>query len=112
MRLKESLGAWDSPDFVKFFKSEVESLSVDELPLQQQLRLGNVALDDGFELMVLRRWEEGGRLYVKAGLFFRGIVSGSCCIDDPTPVEAHEEYCELVFDIDRETGETKIRSSG
>jgi len=45
---------------------------------------------------------------VRAGVFYRGIIAGSCCIDDPTPVEPHEEYCELEFRIDRETGETEV----
>ncbi len=112
MRLKECLEAWKGADFGRLFKAEVTSLTAEELSLQEQLRRGSVALEGVQDVMVLRRWEEGGKLYVKAGLFYRGIIAGSCCIDDPTPVEPHEEYCELEFRIDRETGETEVRSVG
>ncbi len=112
MRLKNCLSEWEAPDFARLFKAEVISLGAEELPLQQQLCRGNVALDGVQDVMVLRRWEEADRLHVKAGLFFRGIIAGSCCIDDPTPVEPHEEYCELEFRIDRKTGETEVLSAG
>ncbi len=112
MRLNNCLKVWGSADFVRVFKAEVESLSVDELSLQQQLCRGNIALDDGFQVMVLRHWDEHEKLHVRAGLFYHGIIAGSCCIDDPTPVEPHEEYCELEFCIDRETGETEVHPAG
>ncbi len=109
MKLTDSLDAWDSHDFARRFKAEVVALKSEDLSLQQQLCRGNVALNGVQEVMVLRRWEEDAWLHVKAGLFYRGIIAGSCCIDDPTPVEPHEEYCELEFLIDRRTGDAKVR---
>ncbi len=108
MKLVDSLEAWNDSDFVQRFKTEVASQKVEALSLQQQLCRGSVALEGIQDVMVLHRWENGGRLHVRAGVFYRGIIAGSCCIDDPTPVEPHEEYCELEFRIDRETGETEV----
>ncbi len=110
MKLTECLKAWGGSDFARLFKAEVESLRVDELLLQQQLCRGSVALDDDFEVMLLSSREEDGWLRVKAGVFFRGIIAGSCCIDDPTPVEPQEEYCELQFRIDRNSGEAVVEA--
>ena len=108
MKLTTCLNAWGEPDFARLFKSEIESFNVDALPLQQQLRQSSAALDDGFEVMLLDSREKDGKFYIKAGIFFRGIIAGSCCIDDPTPVEPQEEYCELEFYINPETGTVEI----
>jgi hypothetical protein len=42
------------------------------------------------------------------GVFFSGIITGCSCADDPTPVETQNEYCELLFAIDKATAETTI----
>ena len=109
MRFTKCLPAWETPDFGKILKSEIESLDGRELPLQKGLRQGSVALESEFGAMILRTWEEGGCIHVKSGVFFQGIITGCSCADDPTPVEPHHEYCELEFRIDRETGEVMVR---
>ena len=108
MKLRECLDSWGSPGFAGAFKAEVKASGVDDLPLQRQLRHGSVALDGVLDVVVLSCREDGRRIRVKAGLFYNGIIAGSCCIDDPTHVEPREEYCELLFLIDRESGETVV----
>jgi hypothetical protein len=51
--------------------------------------------------MVIASEADGDRIRVRVGVFFSGIVAGCSCADDPTPVEAQNEYCELLVDIDR-----------
>jgi hypothetical protein len=41
-------------------------------------------------------------------VFFSGILSGCSCADDPTPVEAQAEYCELAIAIDTASGEADV----
>lgn len=109
-RLNRSLNAWRTPDFRDVFKQEVGQLGVNQLPLQQGLsRSSHVSGDDyDYEVVVLNVAEEPQRLLVKAGVFYHGIIAGCSCADDPTPVDEQTEYCEVLFDIDKHTGEAEI----
>lgn len=69
---------------------------------------GNYALDANFSAMLIGASDGPEVLRVKAGIFYAGIVAGCSCADDPTPVEPHSEYCELQFDIDKRTAETRV----
>jgi hypothetical protein len=108
IRLPDSLRAWRSPDFKDVLKNEVERLSAGQLPLQQALKTSSHALDGPFDAMVIGVADEPGVIRVKVGIFFSGIVAGCNCADDPTPVEAQNEYCELSLAIDKSTAETSV----
>lgn len=105
--LPESLKAWNTPDFRGVLKREIARLGA-RLPLQQGLSGSSYALDDAVEAVVHRTWESEGRILARVGIFYAGIVAGCSCADDPTPVEAQTEYCELDVAIDRVTGEARI----
>jgi hypothetical protein len=45
---------------------------------------------------------------LKAGVFYTGIIAGCSCSDDPSPVDEQNEYCDLLFTIDKLTAETQI----
>ena len=45
---------------------------------------------------------------VKAGLAYNGIIAGCSCSDDPTPIDETNEYCEVLFSINKETAETTV----
>jgi hypothetical protein len=60
-------------------------------------------------VLLLRATQAGNRLQVKTGIIYAGILGGCSCADDPTPLEAQPEYCELWFDIDLRSGETHVR---
>lgn len=108
IRLPESLAAWGSPGFEAAFKREVEQLSPDVLPLQQGLAHTSAVAGNGFSVRLIGSRADAARLHVRAGIFYAGIVGGCSCADDPTPVEAQPEYCELLFDINRMNGEAKV----
>lgn len=101
LRLPLSLAAWGSPAFAATLKQELEAQDAGCLPLQQGLSTGSAVLDNGFSVMVLGAEATPEAIRVRLGVFFSGIVAGCSCADDPTPVEAQNEYCELVLTIDR-----------
>jgi len=45
---------------------------------------------------------------VKAGLLYNGIIAGCSCSDDPTPTDETNEYCDVLFCIDRQTAKTTV----
>ena len=107
--LKESLAAWGDPSFSDIFKSEVEQLRHEDLPLQQGLSLSSyVSSDEPFRVMVINSSEDAGQIRIKAGVFYSGIIAGCSCADDPTPTDVQAEYCDLEFRIDKESAETQV----
>ncbi len=104
MMFEQCLSALGTEGLGKILKSEIENLDGRELPLQQGMSRGNVALESNFSVMILHTREEASRIHVKSGVFFQSINAGSCCVNDPTPVEPHDEYCEMEFEIDKKTG--------
>jgi len=108
IRLKNTLASWNSPDFEQIFQQEVQSLSPGSLPLQQALSFSNQVHESEIKVMVISAVEQHNVIIVKAGIFFCGIDAGSCCADDPSTITEQPEYGELVFAIDRLTGDTVV----
>lgn len=108
VRLPQSLAAWGTPAFADALRDEIGRLDIDALPLQRGLRAGSSVAGDRFDVMVLNVQAAGETIEARVGVFFQGILGGCSCADDPTPVEAQNEYCELQLHIDRRTGETRI----
>lgn len=108
IRLTKTLNAWGTPAFGEVAKREIEQLGAANLPLQQGLSNTSYALDTAFNAMIISASEEAGCLRVRAGIFYSGIIAGCSCADDPTPVEAQSEYCEMRFDIDKVTAATTV----
>lgn len=83
-------------------------MNAQQLPLQQGLVTGSVAIGDTLSATILSAVEEAGFLRVKAGLFYAGIIAGCSCADDPTPVGEHPEYCEVQLYINKATAEATV----
>lgn len=99
--LPASLAAWDGPDFAATLKHELAALGPGVLPLQQALTASSYALDEPVTISVIASRVEADHLLVRIGVFFQGIIAGCNCADDPTPVEALNEYAEMDVRIDR-----------
>lgn len=107
--LPHALAAWNTPGFGRVFKQEVEQLDPTLLPLQQGLTGTSAVADEPIGVMVLGASATAdGRLRVKAGIFYAGVLSGCSCADDPTPLESQPEYCELWFEIDLRSAATRV----
>ena len=108
IQLTKALSAWGSPDFNAILKHEIVHLGADHLPLQQGLSSSNYVTDDAITVIINRVAELENIIRVKAGIFYRGVIGGCNCADDPTPSGENDEYCEVQFDIDKTTAETVI----
>lgn len=108
VRLVNALKAWGSNEFEAVYKAEVAGLEKELLPLQAGLASSSHVSDSPIAPVLLATSETDKMISVKTGIFYSGIIAGSCCADDPTPVCEENEYCELQFDIDKNTGEATI----
>ncbi len=108
IRLPDSLRAWRTPDFKAVLKQEIEQLGAARLPLQRGLTTSSHVLDEPLEAMIIGVTDEPGFIGVKVGIFFSGVIAGCNCADDPTPVEAQNEYCELCLTIDKSTATASV----
>lgn len=108
IRLNKALNAWETPDFEDVLKNEIAQMDASQLPLQQGLTTSSYALDNNIKAIIIAVSESTDFIHAKAGIFYSGIIAGCNCADDPTPVEAQSEYCEVRLDIDKTTAETKI----
>jgi len=105
--LIQSINAWDSTDFESVFKTEVSNLDHACLPLQRGLSQSSYVSEEPFKPVVLNSSEDDLSIKVKAGIFYTGIIAGCSCADDPTPLDTQNEYCEVLFCLNKSTGETK-----
>lgn len=106
--LARSLNAWGTTAFEDTFRSEAVALDSEQLPLQQGLLYSSHVADSGFGVVILNSFETTHAILVKTGVFYNGVIAGSCCTDDPTPLNEQAEYCELQFEINKTTADTKI----
>ncbi len=101
MVLSKALAAWGTEDFQAVFKQEVQDLGTGALPLQAGMAYSSHVSGDEMTVVVLAVEETPTALQVRTGIFYAGVIAGSCCADDPSPVCEQPEYCELRFDIDK-----------
>jgi len=112
VKLTQSLKAWGSPVFNEVVKQELEQLGASALPLQQGLSQSSVVSNSPYQVMIIDVAEDEHELRVKAGVFYRGIIAGCSCADDPTPVDEQTEYCVVQCLINRETAEVTVALLG
>ena len=108
IRFSKALTARNSAAFNATIKDEIEHLDVDLLPLEQGLSRSSHVSADRVGATMLRVEAETGRIRVKAGLLYAGIIAGCGCADVPTPVDELAEYCEVWFEINAATGEAEV----
>ncbi|MEQ1662486.1 MAG: hypothetical protein ABL877_07300 [Thiobacillus sp.] len=108
LKLARTCAAWGTPAFGDTFKAEVAQLDAACLPLQQGLKSTSSVADEPFSVLLMSAVEAGGYLRVKAGICYAGITGGCSCADDPTPLDSQPEYCELWFEIDRQSGVARV----
>ncbi|TCK19365.1 hypothetical protein DFR30_2675 [Thiogranum longum] len=108
IRLKKAHMGWGSACFDEQLKKEIEQVDASQLPLQAGLSQSSYVSDEPFRVMVIGTTETESHIQVRAGIFYSGIIAGCSCADDPTPVEAQTEYCEVMFDINKKSGEATV----
>lgn len=106
--LPKALKAWNTETFKSVFIQEVEALYGHDLPLQQGLRWSSYAVAEDFRIMVSAMTENAECLEIKTGVFYKGIIAGCSCSDDPSPTDEQTEYCEMRFLINKQTANTHV----
>lgn len=106
IQLPKSLNAWGRPDFKDVLKREIEQLDARQLPLQQGLSASSYVTDRPFQAMIIGVVEEAELIRAKVGIFYTGVIAGCNCADDPSPIDEQNEYCVLLFGIDRKSADT------
>jgi len=106
LRLTESLRSEGSEAFRGTLKAELEGLASGTLPLEKGCSRGGVADDRGIAVSVMD--VKRGERFIRArvGVFFREVVAGCSCGDDPL---TEGGYCEMEVAIDRESAEAEFR---
>ncbi len=108
IKLDKSLRAWGTPGFEAIFKQELAQ-QAGQLPLQQGLSAGNyVVAEAPVTVAIISVVELENVIRVKAGIFYRSVMAGCSCADDPTPISENNEYCEVQMDIDKASAGTTI----
>jgi len=87
-------------------------LGAHQLPLQEGLTQGSSVSTSKFSAMIISDSEEADSLNVKAGIFYKSVIAGCNCADDPSPIDEQTEYCEVRFEINKETAETTVKLLG
>lgn len=108
MKLTNILENWSSHNAKDIIKNEIQKLDPALLPLQQGLSLSSYVSEKPFSATILSLSDNNGSIIVKAGIFYTGIITGCSCADDPSPQDEQNEYCELEFNIDKNTAEVTI----
>ena len=111
IKLTKALESWQTPDIENALQNEIKKIKPELLPLQQGLSQSSYVGDGDISVLILNITETVNSIRVKTGIIYAGIISGSCCADDPTPTSEQTEYCEVQFDIDKTTAETTIALS-
>lgn len=108
MKLTNILQSQHDHDFKNILKSEIQAIDPDLLPLQQGLSLSSYVGKTPFSAVILSSTDKPDSIQVKAGIFYTGIIAGCSCSDDPSPTDEQNEYCELLFVINKQTAATAI----
>lgn len=108
IKLTQTARASGTGNIKKIAKDEIQKIDPGLLPLQQGLSLSSYVGKSAISVVILRVSEETNVIRIKAGIFYTGIIPGCSCSDDPSPTDEQNEYCELQFNINKETTETTV----
>ncbi len=108
LQLTKAATAWRQNGFNTILKEEIEQVDASQLPLQAGLSQSSYVSDEPFRVMVIGSTDTDNCIRVHIGVFYTGIIAGCNCADDPTPVDTQTEYCEMLVEIDRQSGEAVV----
>ena len=108
IKLIRSLEAWGTSDFENTLQKEIKKIKKEQLPLQESLAQSSHVSDSDISVLILNVSETVTDIRVKTGIYYAGVIAGSCCADDPTPIDEQNEYCEVQFNINKLSAETTV----
>ncbi len=108
IKLINTLNAWGTAEFKFTLQQEIKKIDIKQLPLQQGLSQSSYVSDAEINILILNISETEDDIIAKIGIYYAGVIAGSCCADDPTPISELNEYCEVQFKISKLTAETTL----
>ena len=108
IQLAKTVQAWGAPEFEEIFKQEIQALDMHLLPLQAGLSQSSYVSDEAIKVILIDTVDKQDKLSIKAGIFYSGIIAGSCCADDPTPDNHQTEYCDVIIELDKASANATI----
>jgi len=106
--LHKSLENITAPNFKSIAKNDIQDINPALLPLQNGLSFSSYVGQNPFSAVILNVAEKTDFICIKTGIFYTGIIAGCSCSDDPSPTDEQNEYCELLFAINKKTAEAKV----
>ncbi len=101
-RFSRALQAWGSDHFAGLLKQELAALETGVLPLDRGGALGGYVDDSDMTVTVIAVTDDSDCVHARIGVFFRELLAGCSCGDEPSPINA---YCELQVAIDKTTAD-------
>ena len=102
----QALASWPSQTFNDTIKSALLSLPGKNLPLDQFTNLTGFIDDKSIGYSILSSMETESHLQVKIGVFFKELLAGCNCSEDPQPIDS---YAELLLLINKQTADYEFR---
>ncbi|NWG87097.1 MAG: glucosamine--fructose-6-phosphate aminotransferase [Hydrogenophilaceae bacterium] len=100
--LPNALHAWQTADFARALKAEIEHLGAALLPLERAINQGSYVGDAPLTVTVLQSADAGDAIEARLGVFFTEIVASCGCGGEPMEQNA---YCEMQARIAKATAE-------
>lgn len=107
--LKNILKSLNNPEIKAIAKNELQKIDSSMLPLQQGLSFSSAVSSHPVNFIVLNIEENNDFVLIKSGIFYTGIVAGCSCSDDPSPTDEQNEYCEVLFSINKLSADTSVK---
>jgi hypothetical protein len=100
-----SLQAWGTAGFADTLKHEIEGLPPGTLPLLEDASCDGLPDDTAIQVMVFNSDDSPQSIQCRVGIFFREIIAGCSCGDEPFPQNV---YREMLVRIDKSTGNVEF----
>ncbi len=108
MKLTKLLEDKNHTDFKNIAKNTIKNIDPTLLPLQQGLSFSSYVGKNTFHPVILNITDNIDEINIKAAIFYTGIIAGCSCSDDPSPQDEQNEYCELLFSINKQSADTTV----
>jgi len=88
----------------ELFKQAFKLIPIGDLPLSDCCQHSGDIDATSIEVTVFSSVETKQKIQFKIGVFFREVLAGCACSDDPSQAVAYENgYCELAAELDKTT---------
>jgi hypothetical protein len=91
----------DSPEFALWLQQKLGALPASQFDLQQALQRGSFALPETLRVSILSIERQGVTARIRINLFFKSVIAGCNCADDPTPADTLDEYGSATLLLDQ-----------